>query len=608
MKVTLLVVLVFVAVALAERTVVSHENRYFSPRTWRQLEQSSADKSMDIGIFIYQRNLHALHEEFEKLTTPGSPEWRHWKPLEEIKQITAPTKAEMLAVRLWLASAGIDQIEDRIDAFKVTASIEQLSKLLDTTFYDFEHIETGTVVSRQFGSYSIPSKLNNIVQFITGVSEFPFAARKFSYSRGSRDDLEGKVVPYVIDQLYGIPFEDKSQVTKTASVGVVEYQGDNSFAQSDLTYFQQQNNLPQQQVPTSQIIGPYNPNRPDGEATLDIEYAWGVSYNTNAWYWTVEGWLLDFALAFQAASSRPDVISMSWGWTETNQCEIASCSSSQSYVERCNTEFQQITLSGVTITASSGDQGAPGDGDDDCRNNQQPLSSIFPGASPYVLSIGATMLVDSDSKRDVSPDADQPVPPVCSVYTCADTTTMEEVACSYPEALITTGGGFSNYSPRPSWQNSVVTNYLQTVPPADLPPALDFNATNRGFPDVSALGHNYLIRRDNSWEDVDGTSCSAPVWAALIALWNDYEQTQGRPTLGFINPLIYQIYGNNTATFFDIENGNNKCTESKCCEYGYTTAPGWDPVTGLGSPNFQKLYSAIQGQSASLFVKPRRHE
>jgi len=185
---------------------------------------------------------------------------------------------------------------------------------------------------------------------------------------------------------------------------------------------------------------------------------------------------------------------------------------------------------------------------------------------------------------------------------------MEEVACSYPEALITTGGGFSNYSPRPSWQNSVVTNYLQTVPPADLPPALDFNATNRGFPDVSALGHNYLIRRDNSWEDVDGTSCSAPVWAALIALWNDYEQTQGRPTLGFINPLIYQIYGNNTATFFDIENGNNKCTESKCCEYGYTTAPGWDPVTGLGSPNFQKLYSAIQGQSASLFVKPRRHE
>merc|ERR1711963_182682 len=470
------------------------------------------------------------------------------------------------------------------------------------------HIASGNVISRQVGDVTIPEHIKRVVEFITGVTEFPYAAKKNGLRKDNFDQTTYKVVPYVIDQLYGIPWSQKSSVDQKSSVGVIEYQGDNSFNPDDLSVFQQENNLIQEAVPTSQIVGPYNSARPDGEATLDIQYAWGVSYNTSAWYWTVDGWLLDWCLDFQAASSKPNVVSMSWGWTENNQCEIANCVSSAQYVDRVNTEYKTITMSGVTITASSGDQGAPGDGDTDCRNHQQPLNSIFPGASPYVLSIGATMLVSStDTKataRDHYQNADsQPVPPICSDFTCADPTQMEEVACSYPDALITTGGGFSTFTPRPSWQNSVVTAYLSTVPPADLPPALDFNASNRGFPDVSALGHNYLIRRDNSWELVDGTSCSAPVWAGLVALWNDFEQNQGRPTLGFINPLIYQIYGANPQTFFDIQNGNNKCTESECCEYGYATAPGWDPVTGLGSPNFSALYSAIQAQSSSLFQK-----
>ena len=367
-----------------------------------------------------------------------------------------------------------------------------------------------------------------------------------------------------------------------------------------MTYFQNSNNLLEQQVPTSQIIGPYKPNVPDAEATLDIQYAWGVSYNTSAWYWTVEGWLLDWCISFAAAPAKPSVVSMSWGWTEDNQCEIASCSSSKSYVDRVNIEFQAITMTGVTITASSGDQGAPGDGNPNCRDTKDPISSIFPGASPYVLSIGATMLVNSNSTKRVVGDS-QPVPPICNEYTCADLSTTVEVACSTPEALITTGGGFSDYSTRPSWQDAVVTVYLNTS--TGLPPSSDYNAANRGFPDVSALGHNYLIRRGGSWEDVDGTSCYAPVWAGLISLWNEFELKNGRPTLGFINPLIYQLYSDNVATFNDITNGGNKCSESKCCEYGYETAVGWDPVTGLGSPNFETLYTAIQSTSNSLYVK-----
>src|SRR3990167_7182530 len=591
-----------------ERTPIAGVNRFYNPEKWSMGGAAPDNGEISFHIFMVESNLERLNEEFLRRTTPGSPLWRHWLTLDQVKQITATPEEEKRIVKLWLSTHGASTVIDFHDALKVTTTVEVAERLFQTEFYTFTHIASNTIVFRQMGEYSIPSILTSTIEFVTGISEFPFAARKLGASRGARDDINGKVVPYVIDQLYAVPWADKLQVTPQASVGVIEFQGDDSFAQSDLSTFQQQNNLAVQPVPTSQIVGPYKPNIPDAEATLDIQYAWGVSYNTSAWYWTVEGWMLEWAVEFQqtaASGSVPQVVSMSWGWTENNQCEIAPCSNSQDYVTRVNSEFQKIVTTGVTITASSGDQGAPGDGDPNCLSKTAPVSSIFPGSSPYVLSIGATMLVTPTAKRGhanpPSSFADQPVPPICNTYTCADTTTTQEVACSTPTALITTGGGFSNYVPTPSWQQAVVSNYFNLAPASELPPTGTYNPQNRGFPDVSALGHNYMIYREGRWEDVDGTSCSSPVWAGLISLFNDYEIKAGRPTLGFINPLVYQAYASSPSSFNDIVNGNNDCSESKCCDYGYPTVVGWDPVTGLGSPNFPDLYAYIQSQSTLLY-------
>ena len=152
---------------------------------------------------------------------------------------------------------------------------------------------------------------------------------------------------------------------------------------------------------------------------------------------------------------------------------------------------------------------------------------------------------------------------------------------------------YSNRAELAPWQDSVVNTYLQTA--VGLPPSSDYNSNNRGFPDVSALGHNYLIRIDDSWADVDGTSCSAPVWAGINALLNSYELNNNRNLTGFINPLLYQAYDDQPSIFYDIVDGNNTCTESKCCQYGYPTATGWDAVTGLGTPDFSALLSYMAG-------------
>jgi tripeptidyl-peptidase-1 len=114
------------------------------------------------------------------------------------------------------------------------------------------------------------------------------------------------------------------------------------------------------------------------------------------------------------------------------------------------------------------------------------------------------------------------------------------------------------------------------------------------------------------WDQFDGTSASAPLWAALITRMNDARLRAHKPPLGFINPMLYQFYaaqppGSSAAGFTDLPVGNNSCTRgggeavlgssaSVCCKYGFTAAARmWDPVTGLGSPRFEQLLAYAKG-------------
>lgn len=91
---------------------------------------------------------------------------------------------------------------------------------------------------------------------------------------------------------------------------------------------------------------------------------------------------------------------------------------------------------------------------------------------------------------------------------------------------------------------------------------------------------------------VDGTSASAPIFAGLITLLNDGRLSIGAPTLGFINPFLYQA-AKYPGVFNDILVGSNRCNEVGCCPYGFNVTTGWDAVTGLGTPNFPALYDLV---------------
>jgi len=125
-----------------------------------------------------------------------------------------------------------------------------------------------------------------------------------------------------------------------------------------------------------------------------------------------------------------------------------------------------------------------------------------------------------------------------------------------------------------------VAAYLKSG--VDLPKASCWNSTGRAIPDVSALSTNYQTLSQNFTGSATGTSAAAPVFAALVALVNQRRAEAGKAPLGFLNPALYTLQGVGR----DVVDGENK---SWPCSHGFKAAPGWDAITGLGSPILSTL-------------------
>jgi subtilase family serine protease len=212
----------------------------------------------------------------------------------------------------------------------------------------------------------------------------------------------------------------------------------------------------------------------------------------------------------------------------------------------------------VTVVASSGDFGAASTA---CAGPGVPTSVKavgLPASDPLVLAAGGTTL-----------DADR----ATGAY-------RSEIAWHTPPGTAnpqTSGGGFSHLFPRPAYQEGVAgIGAARGVPDVASDAAGGTGMTLA----VSAGGKDYFY-------PAAGTSAATPLWAALIALADQYS---GRH-LGLVNPAIYRI-GRSARyhqAFHDITTGNSTVTFPQGTITGYAASPGWDPVTGWGSPNAQAL-------------------
>lgn len=101
-------------------------------------------------------------------------------------------------------------------------------------------------------------------------------------------------------------------------------------------------------------------------------------------------------------------------------------------------------------------------------------------------------------------------------------------------------------------------------------------------------GINYLIYNGGKVISVSGTSASCPAFAGMISNINAGRIAAGKGPIGWINPALYMGGSNFTN---DIVSGDITCAaDGTCCNEGFYALPGWDPTTGMGSPNYQKMY------------------
>ena len=116
-----------------------------------------------------------------------------------------------------------------------------------------------------------------------------------------------------------------------------------------------------------------------------------------------------------------------------------------------------------------------------------------------------------------------------------------------------------------------------------------FDTKARATPDVSLLAEGYQLVAGGKVITVGGTSAAAPAFAAIISLLNEARVAAGKPPMGFLNPFFYSI----PEAFTDVTVGSNKRDRSGTpWPYGFNCSKGWDPVTGLGTPQYDKLLAA----------------
>ncbi|KAF7348487.1 Subtilisin-like protein [Mycena venus] len=599
-----------VATAQTLSPSVQHAKRTALPAGWSRVRRHAPDAVLPLRFGLTQPNvdMKSLEDLLNDVSHPDSPNYGdHWSPAR-VAEHFAPTKGNHPHRRV-------------LDLRQRCRPRSQAESLLNTEYHVYEHDSGKEHVACD--AYHLPAHVVPHVEIVTPTIDFnailkrsgststhitvgqpgagtvqPVLAGKIENIFHELDNCDKQITPACLRALYNFvyPFP---LATKQNSYGIVEYTPQ-AYVPADLDLFAKNfsSGLVGARPILAAIDGGVVQNTSEsfsfnGESNLDLEYAMtlvtphqpvtlyqvgdlqmGASFNN-----LLDA--LDGSFCTSGGGDDPvndgiypdpdpagyqkqdcgtikpaNVISTSYGYNEADL--------SPAYTARQCAEYAKLGLMGVTIVYSSGDNGVAGnqalclnpDGSQSFSGNV--FNPSFPSTCPFVTGVGATQ---------VNPNA---------------TIHDPESAC---QQVIHSGGGFSNYFAIPGYQQGVVADYIKdNLTPSPYPPGTyNTSGTSRAYPDISANGANYVVAVDGQFGLVYGTSASAPVVGSMLTMINDARLALGKKPIGFINPTIYSPAFR--GAFNDITTGTNP----GCGTKGFSAAKGYDPVTGLGTPNFAKL-------------------
>ncbi|KAI9452653.1 subtilisin-like protein [Lactarius psammicola] len=542
------------------------------PRNWESLGHPPSDTTIDLHIVLKPQRENALVDALYDVSTPGRPKYGAHLSREQVAQLVAPHPTTLELVNSWLEHHSVSSSSASMTHGGNTltlkgVSVTQANTLLGASYQLYKHVGSSETIVRTIG-YALPATLHRHVLTVVPTTSFvPPPARwqkARNHSGGAAMGVEEsafghpvkmlssrKIINYLTpDTLRSLYDTDAYTPFATGEnmLGVIGLLGDYP-SPTDLTEFMLKYR-PEAADATFVVEeingGGYDPSHPHEEANLDIQYAEAMAYPIpHIFYSTGRGpegdWFSSWLGYVIGKEIIPQTISMSYS--------IEEGFLSDEYAIRVCDLFLQLGARGVSVLLSSGNDGVGKDSDCMTVDGGTRFIPRFPATCPYVTVVGGT------------------------------TEYEPEVAAPF------SGGGFSNIFERPPYQQQAVHNFLENLGSQYQG---FYNDTGRGVPDVSAQAIGFRIFLNGNEQEEEGTSGAAPVVAGIISLLNDWKIATGQEPLGFLNPWLY---GPAIDALTDITSGSNP----GCNTPGFSAIVGWDPVTGLGTPQFRKLLEAVFG-------------
>jgi len=503
---------------------------------WVKTERPDSDCELEVTFAIKRTNPGWLKDKLRAVSYPDSPEYGNYMNFDEIAKYVHGNPESVQALFSTLGHAGIrhDQIDFTIgqDFAIVKIPVQTAEELFSADFYIFQHKEQTEQKVIKTDSYTIPNTLQGHIDFVSGIADFP--RPNIIFPRKSTSTNSVGVTPKSIETDYNISDYVSTEPNNSQAIASFLKQ---YFNPTDLETFQMEFDVPKN--PIAKIVGENIADKPGVEAELDVQYITATGRKVTTWFVSTSTYankgqedFLSWIIGQVNDTTSPWVHSVSYGDYEN--------SIPTDYQDRCDSEFMKFGISGRTILIATGDEGVH------CK--RQKFVPMWPTCSPYVTAVGGT----------------------------ASLTKVWQFG----------GGGFSNTYNMPDYQKEAVQAYLSS---GKAPPTSYFNISGRAYPDISAFSTNYQVVIDALPQPVDGTSCSTPTSAGIVAILNDVRMKNGKKTLGFLNPLLYSLKGKG---FIDITSGKNSGGGAFSCP-GFQATAGWDPASGWGSPNFGLLKDLV---------------
>ncbi|KAH9025815.1 subtilisin-like protein [Lactarius hengduanensis] len=548
------------------------------PSMWEILGSPPAGTTIDLCVALEPQRENALIEVLHEVSDPTHPKYGAHLSREQVAELVAPGPDTLELVHSWLGHHSVpsESVSVTHGGSSLTLTgvlISQANNLLSASYQLYRHVETNETIIRTIG-YSLPATLHAHVQTVAPTTCFASPRTRWQAPLkhfGREAQSQGKVesgVPVAVLSKRDDDDDDDDDDEITPSFLRWQYRtwgymptamdknvlgivGLNNQYPSprDLEIFM--NKYRYGAYATFTVVkvngGTYDPSNPHHESNLDVQYTEAMAYPTPLTFYSTgrgprgtEDQYLSWLNYILGQENIPQTISFSYGNLENDYSRDEAM-----YV--CSL-FGQLGLRGVSVLFGSGDYGV-GSGDCKAKDGSVQFVPIFPATCPFVTSVGGAR----------------------------GGGILPEVAASF------SGGGFSNIFARPNYQQQAVSSYLQNL--GNLYEGM-YNPFGRGVPDIAAQALKFPIILDRNVLIVHGTSCSTPVVAGIISLLNDYMISQGRSPLGFLNPWLY---GGGLSGLNDIMSGSNP----GCNTGGFPAVAGWDPVTGLGTPDFERLLESL---------------